>query len=155
MTGYRLCRIRTAKHPYYIAAASLNIRTAEELCYFVRQYPALSDGELCVPALTRWIAGELGLPDTALSMEKAEKTGGGCAAFLLPFLRTAGYLSDAEIRACTAGLSRFETRTTADQLCRKADELFSLRRYEKAMETYQEAAAAAGNYERFKGENLA
>lgn len=148
MTGLHLCRIRPAGEPFYISAASLNVWTAEELSYFIATYSALADESLATPALTRWVSGELGLYDTALKMEQALRAGGSLAAFFTPFLRSADYLTDKEIRTCTARISELEVRTPGEKLRRKADALFDLHRYEQAMRLYEKADAACGTWEK-------
>ena len=37
MSGYQLCQVRRAKHPYYIESISTNIYTIEELCFYLHQ----------------------------------------------------------------------------------------------------------------------
>lgn len=148
MTGLKLCRIRAARQPYYISEAALHVWTAEELSYFIAAYSALADASLASAALTRWVSGELGLYETALRMEQALRAGGGLAAFFTPFLKSAGYLTEKEIRTCMAQVSELEVRTRGEQLRRKGDALFALGRYEQAMRFYEKADAACGSYEK-------
>ena len=43
MSGYHLCQVKKAVHPYYIESISTNIFTIEELCFYLRENIYLID----------------------------------------------------------------------------------------------------------------
>ncbi len=145
MIGYRLCRVRAAEHPFFIESTAVNVWTIEELCYFMYRNPELIDGTLAGLPLTRWVAEELALPKTALSMEQALKTDAGIAAFALPLFQASGYLTEGEIRAFCQAVETLVTRPVPERLRRRADALVRNRRYGKAEEVYLQASEACGS----------
>ena len=37
MSGYHLCQVKKARHPYFIESISTNIFTIEELCFYLEK----------------------------------------------------------------------------------------------------------------------
>ena len=92
MAGYRLCTGREAARPYYIECIGTSIGTIEELCFFFYEYMPLIDASVMNEALTRWVAAELQLEETAGQMEEALRNRMDCAGFVLPVFEAAGRL---------------------------------------------------------------
>ena len=75
MTGYRLSKTGTARHPYYLPDLARNLLSVEELCWLVTEQPALIDESITSKALTRWLVEEFAMTGTAIRMERAMKNG--------------------------------------------------------------------------------
>ena len=43
MSGYHLCQVKKARHPYFIESISTNIFTIEELCFYLEKNIYLLD----------------------------------------------------------------------------------------------------------------
>ena len=61
MSGYHLCQVKKAVHPYYIESISTNIFTIEELCFYLQKNIYLIDETIMNEGLCDWIRDELGL----------------------------------------------------------------------------------------------
>lgn len=139
MIGYRLCKGKTAQHPFFIESVAVNLYTAEELCYFFSSNPYLIDDSVKSPRLTRWVAEEIGLPDAALKMERALKSGQSLADFLLPVFQEIHYLSAAELRTFARLLETMTSGPIWVRQKRKADALAKNARCAQALAAYHTA----------------
>ncbi|MFQ9153441.1 MAG: hypothetical protein ACLR6B_20590 [Blautia sp.] len=45
MSGYHLCQVKKARHPYFIESISTNIFTIEELCFYLEKNIYLSGSD--------------------------------------------------------------------------------------------------------------
>ena len=61
MSGYHLCQVKKARHPYFIESISTNIFTIEELCFYLEKNIYLLDQTIINEKLLDWIRDELGL----------------------------------------------------------------------------------------------
>ena len=143
MTGYRLSKTGTARHPYYLPDLARNLRSVEELCWLVTEQPALIDESITSKALTRWLVEEFAMTGTAIRMERAMKNGGALTDYLGPLLVDADYLTPLEMRAYFQRLEKLEKASLPERLLLKADALAGWRRFGQAIALYQEAAGAA------------
>lgn len=136
MSGYQLCQVRRAKHPYYIESISTNIYTIEELCFYLHQNIYLIDKTMINEALCDWIRDELGL--TRLyrklyeQLDKEESIGN----FILPIFKEIGYLTLAEFRALQEKISQIEVQPEDIRRKMKADYLVNFQKYENAIHEY-------------------
>lgn len=142
MAGIKLCTIRKADHPFYISSISLHVGSAEELAFFLWKNPWLIDASLLAPALTRWIAEELDLSDTALLMESAMRKERGEAEILRPFFEAVGFLTKAEWKKYADILSGKAHEPSWVLKKKRGDALAGHRKLSAAEESYHEALEA-------------
>ena len=108
--GYDLCRVRTAREPFYLENISSNIYSIEELCFFLHGNIYLIDETVMNEALCDWLRDELDLKKLSRQlMEQLEKKS-GVAAFVMPVFREIGYLSAAGLRAFQEDVARIEVQ---------------------------------------------
>ena len=55
MSGYHLCQVKKARHPYFIESISTNIFTIEELCFYLEKNIYLLDQTIINEKLLDWI----------------------------------------------------------------------------------------------------
>ena len=93
MSGYHLCQVKKAVHPYYIESISTNIFTIEELSFYLQKNIYLIDETIMNEGLCDWLRDELGLGRLYRKLyeqlEKQESVGN----FILPIFQEIGYLS--------------------------------------------------------------
>lgn len=152
MIGYRLCKTKTARHPFYLESISVNLYTVEELCFFLQHNPFLIDRSLVSTTLTRWIAGELGMPETALKMEQTLRKKGSLADFILPLFQSIQYLSAPELARFRKTLETLGSVSYSERLKRKGDALAENGKYAEAIRIYHQAMA--GSQKDVKAEQL-
>lgn len=140
MIGYRLCQGPRAAHPYYIECISTNVYTIEELCWFLYHNPFLIDDRLVSTALTRWIAEELNMPETALEMEKAMRSKAEYAEILTPLFQSIRYLSVDEMRKFRATMVSLTSGPVWVRMKKRADALAQNSKFTEALNVYQTAA---------------
>lgn len=139
MIGYRLCKVKTARHPFYVESISTNLYTIEELCYFLYHNPFLIDRTVLNASLTHWLAEELDLQETALVMERAMRGKAGLAECVLPVFLSIQYLSAAELRRYRQVLDTLGSVPYAQRLKRKGDALAQNGKYAEAVRIYRQA----------------
>lgn len=138
MAGYRLCSSKEAGRPYYIDCIGTSIGTIEELCFFFLEYMPLIDASVMNEELTRWVAAELSLEETAGRMEEALKNRMDCAGFVLPVFEAAGWMDNREMAAYKMRLDRFFAETPAVRLKMKGDALVKCGRMNAASAIYRQ-----------------
>ncbi len=136
MIGYRLCTVRPAKHPFFVESIAVNLYTVEELCYFLYKNMYLVDETIVSDTLTRWIAEELGLGETALKMEQALKKSDSLSEFLLPLFQDTRYLEPVETRLFQRALDSLSSGPAWVRLKKKADALAQNARFGEAQNSY-------------------
>ncbi|MDO4614833.1 MAG: tetratricopeptide repeat protein [Lachnospiraceae bacterium] len=139
MSGYRLCRIPAAKNPYFIENISTNVYTIEELCYYMYHNTALLDATFVGSGLTRWIASELGMKNTAMAMEKAFLDNKSLAGFLTPVFEETGYLNPAEMKAYRQELDQLLHDPVWVRMKKKGDALVHYGKVIAAERIYRQA----------------
>ena len=139
MAGIKLCTIKKADQPYFIRPAAVRVYTAEELAFFLWQNPWLIDGSILNTSLTRWIAEELDMSDTALTMESAMRHDKTEAEILRPFYEEVAYLTRAEWKHFAGTLDRKAQESRWGLLKRKGDALARNKRLMAAQTCYHDA----------------
>lgn len=139
MIGYRLCQVKAAEHPFFVEAVTTNLYTVEELCYYLYHNPCLIDEDIVSTKLTRWIAEELHLGETALRMEQAMSERSTLADFILPVFQEIRYLSPQETKEYMRQLETLSSGPAWTRLKRKGDALAQNGKYSAADRIYYEA----------------
>lgn len=148
MVGYRLSQTGIAKQPFFLKSVSVNVWSVEELCWFLHRYPALIDESIVSLALTRWLAEEFHITETAIRMERGLKEGGHAEDFLLPLFSDMNYLPPRELRSLSEKIRDYRSAGPALRMKRKADALTHNRRYGKAVALYMRALEAVSGEDR-------
>ena len=138
MSGYHLCQVRKAEHPYYIESISTNIYTIEELCFYLQQNIYLVDSSIMNEELCSWVGEELGLKKLCrkLTERLEEARHGSMAGFLLPIFKEIGYLSPEEHRQVQEQISGIEIPPADLRRKIKADYLMKYGMYGNAIREY-------------------
>lgn len=133
-----LCRQEKAKHPFYVDFIGIYVHTLEELCYVMYQYPMLVLDGFVDDGLLAFLRDELGLGFLAMKLERWKKSGENPDEQLLMILQECDYYYGAEINRYRQQLAAIRKKHPAEYKKLKADELFLLRQYGKAVELYRE-----------------
>ena len=140
MSGYHLCQVRKAEHPYYIESISKNIYTIEELCFYLQQNIYLVDASIMNETLCDWVRDELGLKKLyrKLTERLEEARQGSIAGFILPIFKEISYLNPEEYRKVQEQISSIEIQPEDLRRKMKADYLLKYGMYGNAIrEFYQ------------------
>ncbi|MDD7738709.1 MAG: hypothetical protein SOT28_07835 [Fusicatenibacter sp.] len=138
MSGYILCQVKRARHPYYITNISTNIYSIEELCYYLYNNIYLLDETIINKELLVWLKEELHLRRLyqKLSVILEEKKGIG--EFILPIFKEINYLSHDQFREMSERLKRFEEQPEIVRKKLKGDYLVEHEKYTNAIRVYQQ-----------------
>lgn len=136
MSGYRLCQIRKARHPYYIESISTNIYTIEELCFYLKENIYLIDNTIMNERLCDWIKAELGLVRLYRRLYEQLEKEAGIGDFILPIFKEIDYLTNQEFQKLQAEISRIEVQPRDTRRKMKADYLVSYKMYRNAINEY-------------------
>lgn len=138
MSELWICREQKARRPFRIKAAGVEVRTMEELCFYLYQSRELLDEAVMGEELFAWLAGELKLPRLAATLAEERKQGKNalwCAYFLL---KESGMYAEEELakikELCLAMESKdaFELgKLRADRFLQKKQYLRSIREYQR------------------------
>lgn len=133
-----LCRQEPVKHPFYVEFLDIHLYSSQELCYVIYNHPLLVlDGFVGEPLLT-FLRDELNLGFLALKLERWLKSGENSDEVLTMILQECDYYKPAEINRFKQQVSGIRRMHPSQYRKLKADELFGLRQYGRAVELYQE-----------------
>lgn len=136
MSGYYLCEVQKAQHPYYIARVNINIYTIEELCFYLRQNIYLVDETIVNEDLCAWIEAELQLKRLAMRLREQLKKSEGVTGFILLIFREINYLTPAELKQTMAEIAGIEVQPDDQRRKLKADHLVKQGVYGNAINEY-------------------
>jgi len=136
MSGYHLCQIKKAKHPYYIESISTNIFTIEELCFYLQQNIYLIDETIINEKLCDWVRDELGLKKLYRKLYEQLDRQESIGNFILPVFKEIEYLSHAEFRKLHEQISNIEIQPQDMRKKLKADYLVNFKMYGNAINLY-------------------
>lgn len=141
MSGYHLCQVKKAVHPYCIESISTNIYTIEELCFYLEHNVCLIDETIMNERLLDWLRDELGLGRLYRKLYEQLERPGGAGNFILPIFKEIGYLSHEEFKSLQEKLARIEVQPEDMRGKLKADYLVQYRMYENAIREYTKILA--------------
>lgn len=136
MSGYHLCQVRKAVHPYYIESISMNIYTIEELCFYLEHNIYLIDETIMNERLCDWLRDELGLARLYRKLYEQLEKQGSVGSFILPIFKEIGYLSHEEFHALQEQISQIEVQPEDLRKKLKADYLVQYQMYANAIQEY-------------------
>lgn len=132
-----LCRKEKVSHPFFIESLGVHIASSQELCYVFYHNPLLLIDELVGQDLIDFIRGELGMVMTAGKMEKWLRSGESTDQVLVLFMQECDYYNAAEISRFRQKLANLRKLPPLEYEKKKADSLFGVQQYGKAIEIYQ------------------
>lgn len=140
-----LCRQEPVKHPFYVEFLDIRLYSSQELCYVIYNHPLLVlDGFVEEPLLA-FLREELNLGFLALKLERWLKSGENADETLIMILQECDYYKPAEINRFKQQVAGIRRMHPAEYRKLKADELFGLRQYGRAVELYQELLELPGD----------
>lgn len=133
-----LCRQESVRHPFYVEFLGIHLYSSQELCYVIYNHPLLVlDGFVGEPLLV-FLRDELNQGFLALKLERWLKSGESGDEALAMILQECDYYSPVEINRFKQQVAGIRRMHRAEYRKLRADELFGLRQYGRAVELYQE-----------------
>ena len=129
MSGYHLCQVKKARHPYFIESISTNIFTIEELCFYLEKNIYLLDQTIINEKLLDWIRDELGLVRLYRKLYEQLENEETIGNFILPIFKEIGYLSHDEFRELQEKIRTIEIQPEDLRRKIKADYLVEYHMY--------------------------
>lgn len=149
MSELWICREQTAGRPFRLEGPGVEIRTMEELCFYLYQNIENLDESVFGEPLFLWLSRELKLPRLAAALQQEQKQGRSafwCAWFLL---KETGMYSEEELKEHKALCLAMDSKDEFECRKLKADRLFANRKYMKSIREYRrllETAEAKTRY---------
>ncbi|MCC8060195.1 MAG: tetratricopeptide repeat protein [Clostridiales bacterium] len=133
-----LCRQEQVKRPYYMEVLRVHLYSSQELSYVIFNHPLLVMDDFVNEELLAFLRDELNMGFLALKLERWLKSAENPDETLVLILQECDYYSAADITRYRQLLQSLRKKHPAEYGKMKADELFSLRRYEKAAGMYRQ-----------------
>lgn len=149
-----LCRQEQVTHPYYVEYLGIHIYSSQELCYVLYHHPLLGMDGFLNDRLLDFLRNELDMGFTALKLEQWHKNGENGDEALVLLLQECDYYSTSEINLYRQKLASLRKLPRLEYAKRKADFLFQMKQYGRAIAVYREILEGAADgrvEERFLG----
>lgn len=134
----RLCRSEHAQHPYFVNFLGVHLYSSQELAYVIYHYPILVMDQLIDERLLSFLRDELNLGFLALKLETWKKSGENPDEMLALILQESDYYSQGEIAEYRQILADYRKKPGYEIKKLRADALFGMRQYGKAVKLYLE-----------------
>lgn len=133
-----LCRQEDVKHPYYAENLGIHLYSSQELSYVIYNYPLLVLDGFVGDGLLDFLRDELNHGFLALKLERWLKSNEDPDECLIMILQECDYYNSAEINRYRQQLAGIRKKHPAEYRKLKADEMFSMRQYGRAVRLYRE-----------------
>lgn len=133
-----LCRQETVRHPFYVESMGIHLYSSQELSYVIYNHPLLVLDDFVGEELFRFLRDELNQGFLALKLERWLKSRENPDEVLFMILQECDYYSSPEISKFRQRVAAIRKKHPAEYKKMKADELFSMRQYGRAVRLYQE-----------------
>lgn len=147
-----LCNERSAEVPFYMEAASVNLYSIEELCYYVEQNLYLLGRNFMSEALCAWVEQELGMKETAGKLRGILAAEGSLTEFVTAILSSCGYCAGGEAEAVTERLREIEYKSESECAKLRADRYLengmfaaAIGEYRRLLKKWEEDPLLSGN----------
>lgn len=140
-----LCRQESVKHPYYVDFLDIHLYSSQELSYVIYNHPLLVLDGFVGDLLLVFLREELNLGFLALKIERWLKSGENKDETLTMILQECDYYRPVEINRFKQQVAGIRRMHPGEYQKLKADELFGLRQYGRAVELYQELLELPGD----------
>ncbi len=134
----RLCRTEQVRDPYFVNFLGVHLYSSQELAYVIYHYPILVMDQLIDDRLLEFLRDELNLGFLALKLETWRKSGENPDEMLVFILQESDYYNQSEIAEYRQTLADYRKRSAQELKKLRADALFGMRQYGKAVKLYQE-----------------
>lgn len=129
---------KSNKKAYYIKEADLNIYSIQELAYFIFEFPMLITNNFVSKNLIVYISRDLGMVDLADELNVLYNTKDVSIAIMLKtILKYSNYYSKSDIDVFSKKLVDLLELNETDFINLAGDNLFNLKKYEKAIIQYK------------------
>ena len=123
-------------NPYYIKEADLNIKSIQELAYFIYNYAILISNSFITKNLIIYIGSSLKLPRLASDINEMFNKKANLADILTHILSNSNFYDDEQIGLFRRRLLRLLSLPEEEYILNAGDKLFNLKKYEKAISQY-------------------
>ncbi|MBR0039416.1 MAG: hypothetical protein IJP71_05400 [Lachnospiraceae bacterium] len=127
---------KSNNNPYYIKEADLNIKSIQELAYFIYNYAILISNSFITKNLILYIDVYLKMPKVASDINEMFNKKANLADILTYILANSNFYTDEEIGQFRMRLLRLLSLPEEEYILRAGDKLFQLKKYEKAISQY-------------------
>lgn len=139
-----ICRPEQVKHPYYMELLGIHLYSSQELSYVIYNNPLLVLEGFIDDNLLMFLRDELNHGFLALKIERWLKSNENPDDALILLLQEFDYYTTAEISGYRHQLQVLRKLPADEFKKKKADSLFGIRQYGKALAQYQELLKASG-----------
>ena len=133
-----LCR-REAKFPFYYERLDLSVYSLEELAYALGHYLYLVPDRFVNPDLCKWLIDALGEKEFGEKLLQLLEMGEKEERLLFRLLRESAYYTEKELEELSQEWRRIHALSDAERREKMGDSFFSLEKYKKAVDAYQDA----------------
>lgn len=127
---------KSNNNPYYIKEADLNIKSIQELAYFIYNYAILISNSFITKNLILYIDSSLKLPRLASDLNEMFNKKANLTDILTHILANSNFYNDEEISQFRMKLLKLLSLPEEEYILRAGDKLFQLKKYEKAISQY-------------------
>ncbi len=149
MSELWICREQVAKRPLLLEMGELEIRTVEELCFYLYQNIEGLDEGIMGEKLFLWLSEELALPRLAASLRQEKELGKDelwCAWFLL---KEIGMYTEEELEEIRTFCLAIENKDEFERWKLKADRLLQNKKYIGSIREYRRMLQIGRNEKRY------
>lgn len=125
---------------YYIKEADLNIKSIQELAYFINNYAILISNSFITKNLILYINTALGLPKLSNKLNEMYNKKENLANILTCILANSNFYSEDEVGQFRIKLLKLLSLPEEEYILKAGDKLFQLKKYEKAIAQYSKIA---------------
>lgn len=132
-----LCRQESVRHPFYVEFLGIHLHSSQELCYVLYNYPLQVLDGFVGDLLMAFLRDELNQGFLALKLERWQSSGENADEMPVMILQECDYYGSAQVSRFKQQIAGIRRMHPAEYRKLKADELFGLRQYGRAVELYQ------------------
>ncbi|MCI8866141.1 MAG: hypothetical protein HFG60_12900 [Lachnospiraceae bacterium] len=140
-----LCRQERVNRPYFMEALGVHLYSSQELSYVIYNHPLLVMDGFVDGLLLKFLREELNQGVLVAKLERILKNKDNTDDALTIILQECDYYNSAEVSRFRKMVAMLRKKNPLDFKRMKADELFSLRQYGRAVELYKEILDCPGN----------
>ncbi len=147
-----LCSRMRAAAPFYIEAASVNVYSVEELCYYIEHNLYLLGRNFMSEALCAWVGQELGMKETAAKLRGILAADGSLTEFAAAILSSSGYCVGGAPGEVINRLREIEYKSESECAKLRADRYLengmyaaAVREYRRLVKKWEEDPLLTGN----------
>ena len=127
---------KSNNNTYYIKEADLNIRSIQELAYFIYNYAILVSNSFLTKNLILYIENSLKLPKLSHKLNEMYNKKENLANVLTYILANSNYYTEDEVSLFRTKLVKLLSLPESEYILQAGDKLFHLKKYEKAIAQY-------------------